>query len=202
MGDWYNVGGMEAGVETRLTDASDPSVPPHSRRLERRLHGTRRVRRAPLAALVAVAALALGGLVWWVASPSSPTAAPAAHSSVAATRAVQGATDLVTSAGSNMSLGMAGLKTLPTVASVSAVVDPYLTALQRYQASLSGAVLAGSAATWRRAVLSQVQQLVGLLQSLGTTPSGQLGTWISGFYLQTAELQNSVEGLQSALSAG
>jgi len=98
-----------------------------------------------------------------------------------------------------MSAAMAGLHTLPTVASVSAIVDPYAAALARYDTALTGTSLRPAAATWRSAVLGQVRTLDGLLGTLASTPSAGLGQWIEGFYLQTAELQSAIENLQAAL---
>jgi hypothetical protein len=98
-----------------------------------------------------------------------------------------------------MSLQMAGLHTFPTVASVSAAVDPYLVALERYRGALPGSALGPAADHWRRVVLVDTHGLVTLLQSLPNTPSGQLGSWINGFYLQTAELQSAIQALGAAL---
>jgi hypothetical protein len=146
----------------------------------------------------AVVAVIASGVGWALASGSS---APASANTAAARSAVGRATTLVTQAGSAMSNGMAAIDTVPTVATVSAVVDPYLVSLQHYEAALAGATLASSAATWRNMVLTHVRDLIALLQSLPSTPSASLGNWINGFYLQTAELQTAIQGLVPALGS-
>jgi hypothetical protein len=98
-----------------------------------------------------------------------------------------------------MSLAMAALHTLPTVASVAAIVDPYGVALQQYEATLSQATLGASATSWRTTVLDQTQRLTQLLGTLPATPPAHLGEWISGYYLQTAQLQSAIEELEAAL---
>lgn len=150
--------------------------------------------------LVLFILVALGGLIWWVASPAGPKAPSPPTSFAAGTNEVRQATAAVTQAGTVMSLQLASGKSLPTVRSVSTAVDPYLTALRQYQSSLSGAVVSPAAGRWQRTVLVQVHSLMTLLGDLAGTPSGQLGSWIKGFYLQTAELQSAIEGLQAALS--
>jgi hypothetical protein len=199
-GAWYNGWRMNSGVEMRDAHTPLPSVPPRSRRLERRIAGTKpSMRPTPALYLLIGVALALAGLSWWLAQPGPSTPASSASAIAAGTREVRSATDTVTQAGTAMSIQMANLRTLPTVTSVAAVVDPYLAALERYGAALKNAVVGPAAATWRRSVLANVHSLVTLLQSLPATPSGQLGSWINGFYLQTAELQSAISGLGAAL---
>ncbi len=186
-------------METELPRAaravsSDPMLP--ARRSSRLTGISRWQRWAAGGAAVAVIAAGTG---WALSSGSSAPPAPSAPSSAAARTLVGQATALVTQAGSAMSQGMSALHSLPTVTTVSAVVDPYLVSLQRYEAVLAGARLTGSAATWRGMVLLHVRDLVTLLHSLPTTPSFSLGTWINGFYLQTAELQSAIEGLLPTL---
>jgi hypothetical protein len=149
--------------------------------------------------ILLIAALALGGLLWWVATPARPAPVTLSNSDVASAKEVGRATADVTQAGTVMSQQLAGLRGLPTVASVSAVVDPYLTALQRYQSALSVRRLSSRGDLWRRIVLVHVRSLETLLHDLPNTPSGELGSWINGFYLQTAELQNAIQGLDAAL---
>ncbi len=148
--------------------------------------------------------MALGALIWWVATPSHPSGptAASANSLAVGAREVRQATTTVTKAGTVMSRQMADIHSLPTVASVSAAVDPYLTALQRYQRALTGPVLIPAADNWRRNILVHLHSLETLLGDLTNTPSAELGSWINGFYLQTAELQNAIQGLDIALPNG
>jgi hypothetical protein len=191
---------MNAGVEMRDAHAPLPPVPPRSRRLERRIAGTKPFSRATTALYLLIGvALALAGLSWWLAQPG-PSGPAASTSAIAAgTEEVRSANETVTQAGTAMSTQMANLRTLPTVASVGAVVDPYLAALERYQAALTSSVLGPTAGISQRSVLANVHSLITLLQSLPATPSGQLGSWINGFYLQTAELQSAISNLGAAL---
>jgi hypothetical protein len=155
--------------------------------------------------VVVIGALVLAlvvGIVLWATLSGSPTPAkapPATPSYAVGTKAVLGATRSVTAAGATMSVAMAALHTLPTVESVSAIVDPYGSALEQYQAALGAATLSPGAATYRTAVVTHVQAIDALIATLASTPSAQLGRWIEGFYLQTAELQSTIEELQAAL---
>jgi hypothetical protein len=180
--------------------ADQAPLPPRSMRRRRRElvggHAPRRV------VAVAVALALVAGIALWATLSGSPTRAktpPVAPSYAAGTKAVLGATRTVTAAGTTMSVALAGLHTLPTVASVSAIVTPYGTALGRYHAALAAARVSPAATTWRTAVVSQLDRLSALIATLASTPSATLGQWINGFYLQTAELQSAIEELQAAL---
>jgi hypothetical protein len=203
-GAWYNVWAMDSGVEMRHAHGALPPVPPRSRRLERRIAGTKpRLRPTRALFLLIAVVLALAGLSVWLALPGPSTGPTVSDSAIAAgTREVRLATEAVTQAGTAMSSQMSSLRGLPTVASVSAAVDPYLVALEHYRAALSSSVVNRAADQWRRVVLVEVHTLVTLLASLPTTPSGQLGSWINNFYLQTAELQSAIQALGGALPQG
>jgi hypothetical protein len=200
-GAWYNVSHMDTGVGTRHVSAALPSVPPRSRRLERRLAGAKRSRPPTTVVVLLIGViLLLAGLLWWVTEPSStPHPSVSSSSLTTSANAVRQATAAVTQAGTVMSLQLASRHTLPTVASVAIAVDPYLVALETYQVALSAPVLNSRAAVWRRNVVVRIQNLETLLKDLPNTPSGQLGSWINGFYLQTAELQTTIQGLEAAL---
>jgi hypothetical protein len=193
---------MHGDVETLQVHAEHA---PTSRLARRRgIHGRRSRVRTPLGLTALVLALMVaGGLTWWALSgpgaPSTPTASPRQLALGVST--VRQATATVTAAGTTMSVGMNDLSGLPTVPTVSAVVDPYARALQAFQLDLSGVAIDPLGAARRRTVLVQVGPLLAVISKLGGTPSAQLGTWIDNFYLETAELQSAIEDLQTAVGS-
>jgi hypothetical protein len=192
---------MDGDVETLRLGADSLPLPRQLRRQWGRAGRGRRPGPAAIAALVLIVALVGGALTWWALSDSGP-APPAVSPRLAALGAkdVRSATAVITAAGTTMSLGMTDIHGVPTVAMVSAVVDPYVSALQHYERVLTGATLTLSALPARRSVLDHVHHLVTFLQTLTRVPADHLGSWIDGFYLQTAELQAAIDGLQNALS--
>ena len=196
---------MQIDADTVSAEMEPP--PRHQRPIELR-HGRwigagRQTRNR--VALALVLALGLGVLVWALIDGVSPTTKSPASSGptpaavAAGVKDVLRATNVVTTAGTTMSVAMAGLHTLPTVVLVSAIVQPYGAALQRYETTLGRATLGTSAAPWRASVVAQAQRLSQSLATLPTTPSAQLGGWISSYELETAELQSAIEALESAL---
>jgi hypothetical protein len=139
-----------------------------------------------------------------VGSSSDRSSSPAASRATSAIQSrdlarVQGATAAATSAGTAVSDGFAHLQGVPTVAAVSAVIDPYLTALEGYQGVLAAAQLPTSVSGAARAAGLQVRRIVAFLQSLKGFNSVHLGRWINGYYLHTAELQSAISQLQFVL---
>jgi hypothetical protein len=189
---------MDGDVETLNLGGDSLPLP---RQLRRGLgHSGPGRRRGAVTALVLVIALVGGALTWWALSDSGP-ATPTVSPRLAAlgSKEVLAATAVVTTAGTTMSLGMNDIAGVPTIGQVTTVVDPYVSALEHYSRVLTGATLNPSADTARQSVLSHVHRLVAFLRTLSRVSSARLGSWIDGFYLQTAELQSAIDGLQNAL---
>ncbi|HEY1829836.1 MAG TPA: hypothetical protein VGG38_06285 [Acidimicrobiales bacterium] len=159
----------------------------------------RRHRRRLGVVVILISALVVGLLWWGLSSGGGGPSGPSPRAIAAGDRIARQATNQATQAGTAMSVALADLNGLPTIANVSAAVDPYRAALLRYDKALSSLTLTSGASSWRGHVHTDIAAVVTAIGQLQAMSSAQLGTWIENFYLTTAELQSAVEELQAAV---
>jgi hypothetical protein len=189
-------------------DGDADHVPAHART---RSAQRRKTWRAVLLACLFVAVVAGALLVHFkhVGSqgPVAPSTGGAAHTTSGAAAAssadvarLQSAITDVESSASGATAQLSTLGSIPTLARVAPIVNPYMASLQLYAALASAVTVPPAAQAAAHAADAQVQQDAAFLGTINTLPAAQLGSFLQEFYAHSAQLQSSMDGLQHALS--
>ena len=138
-------------------------------------------------------------------SPTAPTgrsgaASPSEVSSSAVSR-VEEATDAAGVAATAARSALNDIPGIPTLTNVAAIINPYVTSLQRYGATLAGNPVPGRAQTTIGGVRSLVRQDAQYLSTVNTLPSLDLGTYLAEVSRRSAQLQMAFSEVKGALHA-
>ena len=138
-------------------------------------------------------------------SPTTPTAhsgaAPNSQVSSAAVSRVEAATDAAAAATAMTRSALSGIPGIPTLTNVAAIINPYVTSLQRYETTLARTPVQGQAQTAVGGVRSLVRQDVQFLSSVNGLPSLDLGTYLAEVARRSAQLQMAYSEVKGALHA-
>jgi hypothetical protein len=113
---------------------------------------------------------------------------------VAATKTADGVTSTTRSE-------LHALKGIPTLVTVAALINPYVTSLQQYAAVLSGAHVSAKARTAAAQALALARQDVQFLSSINGLPSIRLGSYLEQFGKDAAQFQKALGTLEHDLGA-
>jgi hypothetical protein len=138
-------------------------------------------------------------------NPTAPTVHPRAASisavSPAAVARVRSATNAAETATTRAHSSLDAISGLPTLANVSAIINPYVESLQHYQTALREAVVPGTAKTTVDSVRSLVGQDATFLFTINVLPSLDLGAYLAEFAARSTQLQLAFSEIRGALDA-
>ena len=112
---------------------------------------------------------------------------------------MQKATDAADTATTTARSNLAALPGIPTPTDVAAIVNPYVSALRRYETTLTGTDLPATARTTVGAVRSLVKQDVQFVSTIDGLPSLGLGTYLAEFGKRSTQLQTTLSETQREL---
>jgi hypothetical protein len=190
-------------------ESADTELPVHAAPLTRR----RRLRQSrafviTLVVVGVVAAFVAGAAI--VSSLHNPTAAtpPTRTSSThpvspsgSGTSRLLAATEAAETATTQVRSTLDTLSGFPTPTNVAPIVNPYVSALQRYETVLAGTVAPPAARTAAAGALSLVRQDVPFLSTINGLPSLSLGTYLAQLDNKASELQLAFGEVESQLRA-
>jgi hypothetical protein len=183
-------------------DTTVPDVPVHVAPLTRR---RRRRSRVFVAAVVLLCLLfafvAVAAILSSRHNPNAATVRPPAASTSELSR-VQEATNAADTATTTTRSKLAALSGIPTPTDVAAIVNPYVSALQRYETALTGITLPAAAQTTVGAVHSLVRQDVQFVSTIDGLPSLGLGTYLAEVGKRSTQLQMAFSEVQGELRTG
>jgi hypothetical protein len=185
-------------------DTEVPDVPVHVAPLTRRRRRRSRVFVAAvvllclLFAFVAVAAILSSRHNPNAATVSPPGGTTSELTSSAVSR-VQEATNAAATATTAARSKLAALPGIPTPTDVAAIVNPYVSALQSYETTLTGTDLPATARTTVGAVRSLVKQDVQFVSTIDGLPPLGLGTYLAEFGTRSTQLQTTLSETQREL---
>ncbi len=140
-----------------------------------------------------------------VISLHQPTTAgpPAASTSKApppsAISRARSATEAALTATTAARQGLGSLSGFPTVPKVAAVITPYISSLEHYQAFLTGSTVPAAARRARDNATAVVNQDLRHLGTINGLASLRLGTWLEQFSTDMVALQASLSTFEHAL---
>jgi hypothetical protein len=184
-----------------------PDVPVHAAPLtrRRRLRRSRAFMTAFVLLCVIVAAVAAAAIVSSFHNPTVSSAGPRAAStpkiSSSEVSRVQKATETAESATTTARSTLDAITGIPTPTNVAAIINPYVTSLQRYETTLSGATVPASARTGVDGIRSLVGQDVQFLSTINGLPSLSLGTYLAELGKRLTQLQTTFSEVQGKLRA-
>jgi len=117
------------------------------------------------------------------------------------TARLQTATTTMDSNVSATSAALHSLNGIPTTVTVAAVINPYISTLQHYQAVLSGAKVPSAARGAAADVRAQLSQDVQSLATIDGLQPLRLGTYLEEFGTGVTQLQKDLVTLEHALRA-
>lgn len=132
---------------------------------------------------------------------TTPASAPTATVTSSDSTRLVAATKVADRATSTTLLELHALKGIPTPVAVAAVVNPYLSALQRYAIVLSGADVPATARTAAAVALAQVGDDVQSMSTINGLPALRLGSYLEQFGKDTAQFQHALATLEHDLGA-
>jgi hypothetical protein len=132
---------------------------------------------------------------------TTPASAPTATVTSSDSTRLVAATKVADRATNTTLLELHALKGIPTPVAVAAVVNPYLSALQRYAIVLSGADAPATARTAAAVALAQVGDDVQSMSTINGLPALRLGSYLEQFGKDTAQFQHALATLEHDLGA-
>ncbi len=129
-----------------------------------------------------------------------PHATPPVSSSSGAAR-IQTATDAVDSATTAASVGLTSLAAFPTPTNVEAVINPYISSLQLYEAFLSATNVPAPAQSAASSAEAQLRQNLKFLDTIDGLPPQQLGAFLAQFDSDATQLQTTLSTLEQNVRA-
>jgi len=137
-----------------------------------------------------------------VTSSGSTTGAapPAAVASSGSTRLVA-ATQVADEATSTTILGLHALKGIPTIVTVAALINPYVSSLQQYANALPGTDVPATAQTAAANALALVGEDVQFLSTINGLQPVRLGSYLEQFGHNAAQFQKALATLEHDLGA-
>jgi hypothetical protein len=184
-----------------------PDVPVHAAPLtrRRRLRQSRAFVTACVLLCVIVAAVAAAAIVSSFHNPTVSSAGPRTTStpeiSTSGVSRVKTATDAADSATTAARSNLDAITGIPTTTNVAAIINPYVTSLQRYETTLSGTAVPAAARTGVDGVRSLVGQDVQFLTTINGLPSLGLGTYLAELGKRLTQLQTTFSEVQRELRA-
>jgi hypothetical protein len=155
-----------------------------------------------LASLVVVF-VAVAVIMSWLHQSTPATAGPRAASTSALSSSsvsrLQAATDTAAAAIATTRSGLDAISGIPTPAKVATVINPYVTSLQSYEATLTGTVVptaARTAAADTRTLVSADLQYLSTIKGLAPL---RLGSYLEQFGKNATQLQAELGRLQGEL---
>jgi hypothetical protein len=153
---------------------------------------------------IIVAVVAAAAIVSSFHNPTVSSAGPRAAStpeiSSSGVSRVKTATDAADSATTAARSKLDAITGIPTTTNVAAIINPYVTSLQRYETTLSGNAVPAAARTGVDSVRSLVSQDVPFLSTINGLPSLGLGTYLAELGKRFTQLQITFSEIQRELS--
>jgi hypothetical protein len=206
--NWEGAPASASWPDALYDDASSTSRPPrlvHSVEEAHRHHNRRSrafLTTAVLASLFVVFVVVMVVMVLLHHSDNPPAGTASTVTVVAPeTARLQTATKTMDTNASTTRSALHSLNGIPTTVSVAAVINPYVTDLQRYEAILSGAKMPTAALGAAAKVRAQLSLDVRSLATIDGLPPLRLGTYLEEFGTGVNELQKSLGTLEHALGA-
>ena len=202
--NWERASVSAVWPDVEWEHASEPTLPHRSLHA----HGRRSRRAGAMTAGLVLASLFVIFLAVTVrvvllhhSTNTTPASAPTAVVTSSDSTRLVAATKVADRATSSTLSELHALKGIPTPVAVAAVVNPYLSALQRYALVLSGADAPATARTAAAVALAQVGDDVQSMSAINGLPALRLGSYLEQFGKDTAQFQHALATLEHDLGA-